>query len=630
MGKLLVSMVGCVVVTIATSVCGWAGQAGQSGQTGKANQKQPAEATLYDYTHSRAFPNVFSAYAPPFVPQAKLTNSSLLDELIEDGELHLSLENAIALSLENNLDIAVDRYNLPLAQADLLRAKAGGAARGVAGSNVSSALFSGAIGAGGGNGGGGGTNAGSALGGGIPEVGRGSCCDPELSIWYGWGYTVTPLGELVLGGVPVESAHTDVIQTAYTQSFLTGTTFQMSLTGVRSSSNLTTTFFNPLIDAGYTVGFSQKLLNGFGYRVNSKFIRIAENDQKYSRSVFRQQVIATVAQVMSNYYDLLADAENIHVAEEAVDYAKKLLTDNQEEQKVGAAAEFDVAQARLAVANREQDLLAAQNTFSQDSQSMKSLISKSFSPEIAAVPIKPTDHLPEPHPNDIPPLAEALREGQASRPEIEQAQVNLRNQRITVQADRNALLPSLDAFVAYSASGQAGGLGATLTPLLQGRYPGLGYGVSLDIPIRNREAQADAATALLQERQFNMKLQQARNQVVWDVSKAVALVHQAQGQLEAGVRVTAIARQSFDMEHTKFTVGQATVQEVIDSQSQLATAENNEVKARAGYAKALIAFEQATGTILARNNIELSNAEQGTVPRSPSIPGTPVVQPSTR
>ncbi|MGH9401756.1 MAG: TolC family protein [Terriglobia bacterium] len=625
-GRFHLVVLACVCL-MAASVCGLAGQKAQTDQKEKAGQNQPAEATLYDYTHSPAFPNVLAAYAPPFVPQAKLTNSSLLNELIEDGELHLSLENAIALSLENNLDIAVDRYNLPLAQADLLRAKAGGAARGVAGSNVSSALFSGAIGAGGGNGSGGGTNAGSALGGGIPEVGRGSCCDPELSIWYGWGYTVTPLGELVLGGVPVESAHTDVIQTAYTQSFLTGTTFQMSLTGVRSSSNLTTTFFNPLIDAGYTVGFSQKLLNGFGYRVNSKFIRIAENDQKYSRSVFRQQVIATVAQVASNYYDLLADVENIHVAEEAVGYANKLLADNKEEQKIGAAAEFDVAQAQLAVANREQDLLSAENTFAQDSQSMKSLISKSFSPEIAAVPIKPTDHLPEPHPHDIPLLAEALREGQASRPEIEQAQVNLRNQRITVQADRNALLPSLDAFVAYSASGQAGGLGATLTPLLQGRYPGLGYGVSLDIPIRNREAQADAATALLQERQFDMKLQQARNQVVWDVSKAEALVHQAQGQLEAAVRVTAIARQSFDMEHTKFSVGQATVQEVIDSQSQLATAENNEVKARAGYAKALIVFEQATGTILARNNVELSNAEQGNVPQSPAIPGTPVGKP---
>lgn len=608
--------IAAIAVWLSASACVW-GAAAQKDQ-----KNQAAEATLYDYTRSRAFPDFFSAYSPPFVPQAKLANSSLLSGLVSGGKLELSLEDAIALSLENNLDIAVARYNLPIAQTDLLRARAGGATRGVAGAYQSSALFGGAIGTGvGGGGGGGGGNAGGALGGGVPDVGSSSCCDPEISLRYGWGYTVTPLNYLVVTGVPIESAHTDYLSATYSQGFLTGTSLVLNVFGARQATNATTQLFNPDITSNLTVGITQHLLNGFGRRANAKFIRIAENDQKYSASVFLENVTDTVSKVMSNYYDLLADQENIHVAQEALDYAQKLMADNKEEQKIGSVAQLEVAQAELAVANRQQDLLAAENTFAQDSQSMKSLISKSFNGEIATVQIDPTDHLPEPHPNDIPPFAEALSVALKNRPEVQQAEMNLQNQRVTIQAARNNLLPTLDAYAVVSPQGQAGAFGAAFSPLLHNRFPGYGYGVRLDIPIRNRQAEADAARALLEQRQLQMKLQQAKNQVVWDVSKDVALVHQAQGQLDAALRVTTLARQNFDMEHTKFTVGQATVGEVIDSQSQLATAENNEVKARAGYAKALIAFEQATGTVLKRNNIELSDAMKGEVRRPQEIPG---------
>lgn len=588
---------------------------------------QPAEATGFDYTHSRAFPDVLSAYSSPFVPQAKLANSNRLNELVVDGKLNLSLEDAIALSLENNLDIAVARYNLPIAQTDLLRAKAGGATRGVAGAYQSSALFGGAIGSGvGGNGGSGGGGAGGVLGGGIPGVGSAGCCDPNFNISYGWGHTVTPLNYLILSGVPVETAQSDYVSASYSQGFLTGTSVTLNVFGSRQASNATTELFNPYVASNVTVGVTQRFLNGFGRRANAKFIRIARNDQKYSESVFRQKVIETVAKVMTNYYDLLTDDENIRVAKEGLGYAQNLLKDNQEEQKIGAVAQLDVAQAELAVANRQQDLLTAENTFSQDAQSMKSLISKSFNGEIATVVINPTDHLPEPRPDDVPSLTEALREAEKNRPEIEQADVNLKNQRITIQAARNALLPSLDGFAAYSPSGLGGALGEAFSPLFRNRYPAYSYGVSLNIPIRNREAQADAARALLEQRQLQMSLQEAQNQAVWDVSKAVAAVQQARGQLDAAAKVSVLARQTLSMEHTKFTVGQATVQEVINAQGVLATAEGNQVKQEAAYAKALVQFEQATGTILKRNNIGLADAERGHVARRPNIPGAPVGQ----
>jgi outer membrane protein TolC len=581
------------------------------------------EATSFDYSNNRSFPNVFSPYSTPFVPDPRLDNSPRLQDLIVDGKLRLALDDAIALALENNLDIAVARYNLPIAQTDLLRAKGGGATRGVAGAYQSTTLFSGSLGGGvGSGGGGGGGGAGGTLGGGINSVGSAPCCDPYLSVGYGWSDAITPLNYIVVSGVPVETSHQAVFQAGYSQGFLTGTSLGVYEYSYRLSSNTTTSLFNPEFVTGLSVGFSQNLLNGFGARANGRFIRIGRNNLKYSMSVFRQNVIAAAAAVMTTYYDLLADQESIRVAQEGLQYAQKLLEDNQVELKIGAVAQYDVVRSQEEVASREQDLLAAQNTFSQDAQSLKAKISKSFNEELATVEIAPSDRLPEPHPDDVPALAQAMREAASHRPEIEQADLNLRNQEYTIQGTRNALLPSLQVFASYTLAGLGGALRPTFANVFQNDYPNISYGVSLGIPIRNRTAQADAARAVLEQRQLQMKLQDAKNQAVWDVSKAVSAVQQAKSQLDATLKLATVARQVLDMQQQKFLLASATVEDVITAQRNLATAEGNVVKVRATYAKALIQYEQATGTLLERNKIELSEAVEGEVHRVPNIPGT--------
>jgi outer membrane protein TolC len=253
---------------------------------------------------------------------------------------------------------------------------------------------------------------------------------------------------------------------------------------------------------------------------------------------------------------------------------------------------------------------------------MKAKISKSFNEELARVEIVPSDRLPEPHPDDVPALAEALRDAASHRPEIEQAELNLRNQEATIRATRNRLLPELDAFVSYSLSGLGGALGPTFTNVFHNDYPNISYGVSLGIPLRNRTAQADAARALLEQRKLQMNLQQAKNQAVWDVSKAVSAVQQAKSQLDAALNLVVLSRQVLDMQQQKFTLASATVEDVITAQRNLATAEGNVVRDRAAYAKALIQYEQATGTLLDRNNIALSEAVEGEVHRVPNIRGT--------
>ncbi len=264
---------------------------------------EPEEATHFNYAKRRSFPNVFSPYTSAYVPAPRLDNSPRLRNLITDGKLALSLDDAIALALENNLEIAVARYNLPVAQTDLLRAKGGGAARGVAGSFQSNTIFSGSLGGGLNSGGvGGGRGAGGILGGGINGVGSAGCCDPSFYASYGWSNAITPLNYTVVSGVAIESTHQASVSAGYSQGFLTGTSFAISESSSRLSSNTTTELFNPDFVSSLSFGVSQNLLRGFGTRANAIFIRQARNNLKYSESVFRQNVITEVAAVITAYY----------------------------------------------------------------------------------------------------------------------------------------------------------------------------------------------------------------------------------------------------------------------------------------------------------------------------------------
>ena len=586
----------------------------------------PAKSPRIDFSKARAFPNIFAPYYAPFVPVPQLDNSRRLEDLIVDGKLTLTLDDAIALALENNLQIAVARYDQPIAQTDLLRAKAGGATRGVAGSPQSTTLFAGSLGGGvGGSAWVGDVGAGGLLGGAINAVAPSHCCDPDLLVSYGWSNAITPLNYTVVSGVRVETTHQRAISAAYSQGFLTGTGISVSEASTILSSNTTTGIFNPEFVSSLSAGFSQHLLKGFGIRANARFLRIARNDTKYSMSVFRQSVMAEVAAAMTTYYGLLSDQEKIRVAQQGLDYAQKLLDDNQATAKSGPAsqtgAEYDALRSQEAVALRQQDLIEAQSTFSQDAQSLKAIISKSFNEQFATVEIIPSDRLPEPHPDDVPPLAESLRMAEAHRPEIEQAGLDLLNAQVAIQATRNALLPSLDLYASYSLSGLDGAMRPTFANVFENNFPNLSYGVTLDLPIRNRTAQADAARALLEQGRFQVKMQDAKNQAVWDVSKAVSAVTQSRDGLNAALKLVKLARQVVEMQQKKFAEASATAEEVITEQQNLSIAEGHVIRAQATYAKALVQYEEATGTLLERHHIALSEAVDGEVNRAPGGPG---------
>jgi len=604
------------------------------------NAQQPvtehtAQTTDIHFTRGTAFPNIFAPYGNPVVPEPRMTNTELIRTLIHDGKLQLSADDAIALALQNNLDIAVQRYNIAFAQTDLLRAHAGGATRGISGAFQSAAEFRGAIGGGiSSNGSSGSVSAGGSSGSGGAFAFSGSgCCDPYLQFSYGWNEDVTPLGISLLQGVSTLTQHTAGYSWYVGDGFLTGTSIGFGFFGERQTSNSTNTLFNPIIASEMAVGVIQPLLNGFGYRVNARFIRIAQIQTKFADSVFRQQVITSLTTVLTAYWNLVSARASVNVAQNALDLSEKTLSDLQEELKLGVVAQFDVVRARSEVASRKQDLVVAQTTQDDEQQILKAAIAKDLTKEVEAAEIVPTDPMPEPKPDDIPSVEEALRTGMQNRPEIEQADLNLRIQEVNVQNTRNGLLPSLNAFATYAPSGLsgvaivpgivAGGAGTVLSQTFRNQFPNYSVGATFSVPIRNREGQADAARTLLEERQLRLQLQQKKNQVTQDIHTAVVDATQAKAQMEAARAATELAQETLDGEQQKFKLGESTLFQIIQDQRDLSTAKANEVKARSAYITALVKYQQATATTLDRYHVVLADAKHGDVSRVPNIPGSP-------
>ena len=618
----------------------------------EASSSKPAP---MQYGNVHWFPSIWGPYTTPYVAETKMSNSDRLRSLVRDGKLYLSVSDAIALVLENNLDIAVSRYSLGFAQTDILRAQGGGAIRGFTGSFTSQALFAGAIGggvsaSGGGSSGRAGGVSGSAS---ATELGGGTF-DPTAFFSMGWDRNTSPLGTTVVTGVPFVTSQGTSYTTGVTQFFQTGTSYQVVMGGSRGTTTSLTPVFNPQVNTFMAVGFTQPLLNGFGRRANSTQIRIAKNDLKVADSGFRQQVITTISQVLNYYWDFLTFSENVRVAEQALAYAQKLLSDNKRQVEIGTLAPIEVVRADSEVAARQQDLIVAQTNLQQQAELIKTALTRQVDSEIAAAQLVPQDKLPEPQTDDVPPLDDALKLAFANRPEIEQTELKFRDQDYTIQARRNSLLPSLSVFATYIASGlsgnqllcppgdtaygpqcvvsgdgfvpsvgvSTGGVNEALSQTWQGHYPDYSFGLTLSIPIRNRQAQADAARALLERRQLETQLQQYKNNIAQQVRSAEIGVVQAKAQIEAARKAVTLAAQTLDAEQKKFQLGESTVFLVIQAQRDLATAEGNEVKARSTYAKALTLFRQQTATVLKQYNVELNDAVTGHVERSPNIPGT--------
>ena len=577
------------------------------------------------------FPRIFSPYRQHDIPPVRLENSPRLQDLIHDGKLELSLSDALALAIEDNLDISVQRFVVPMSQADVLRTKAGSAARGFTGALVPPGLSVAAIGAGVSTavaGGGVGSTGGITGGGGavnIPPVGT---FDPTINFNFSWDRTSSPLNTLVVAGVPAVTSYATSYAGSYTQMMPNGTSFFVSLNGLRSSSTQRGLLFNPAVLTRTSMGFNQPLLSGAGMVPNERFLMVARNNQRISGEIFRSQVSTTIVAVENAYWDMAAFQENVKVAEQALQVAQKLYDDDKVQVQLGTLVPLDLVSAQSEVVARQRDVVVAKTNLQMQETLLKRLLSKQLTPELQEVELVTTDRLPEPRDADIPDLQTALSDALQGRSDLQIAQVNVQNEQVSTRFTNNNLMPTADVFSQYAAAGETG---LTISPLgtsgsasdalnqtIVGQYPEYSAGMSLLLPIRNRTAQADNLRAQLETQQAQVNLQNLHNQVALGVRQAVIGLVQGKAQVQSAHEASQLAQQLLDAEQQKLSLGASTPYQVILRQRDLMAAQLAEVQAVATYAKALVTMDQVRGNMLERSGILFDDALSGSVTKAPT------------
>ncbi len=594
-----------------------------------------------DYSKSNPwFPNFVAPYSQIHVAQPDLTNTPRIDQLISKGKLMLSLEDAISLGLENNLAIAVERYVPWLDQANLLLARSGANGK--------------------------------------------TQFDPTITGTLSLAQTTTPVnnpffagtGSLSVGAVPVKTpapavfGHTFTANTQYTQGFWTGTQAQVTFDNSRSTSSIPIDLFNPANQSTLTVLLTQPLLNGFGRIVNDRYIIEAKNTIKVGESQFSQQVITTVTQVATDYWELVYARENVKVEQVAVAADQQLYENNKKQLEIGTMAPLDVITAQSQLATDQQALVQAQTTQLLDETTLLVAITKDpLVAQLQGIEIVPTTPIFNPAPVNLP-LNDAVQEAWKNRPELQQAELNLKNAGIEVTATKNGLLPTVNLFGEYSAAGLGGierkstttstglianpaapivdatgapvpglfepsaitalnlfsfpgGYGDDLNRLFNARYPTFEGGINFTLPIRNRAAQAANATAQLNQRQQLVQYRQTQSTIVLNVRQAMITLEQDRAAIAAAEQARTLQQQSYDDEVKRLQLGTSTAFTVIQKQQLLTAAEGVELRDRINLIEAELNFNQAMGRTLDVHRIIVAGAGPGSLYHTPNIPGAP-------
>jgi outer membrane protein TolC len=600
--------------------------------------------TNFDMLKSR---NPLSAYSPSDVPEPQLTNSPLLTYLIRDGKLYLSLQDAIRLALQNNLDLAIARYNLPIAATDILRTQGGGVFRGVNTGVVQGTPGGGVggfgagapgAGAGGTTSGAGGAGAGasglvqSTFGGGTPVASY----DPAITGTVGAEHQTTPLANLQIYGVPLLQFNTGQANVAYSQAFPTGTSFSVQFNNSRQTTN--SPFFNlsPVLSSMYRISFQQQLLAGFGFGPNLRYLRIANNNRKISDIAFKDQVITTVTQIANIYWDLVNAYQQAQVSEQSLAFAQKLLDTAKKQLQLESIPEMDVMRAEAEVSKRDQDVTIARTSLQLQELLIKNALTKSLDdPGLAAMPVIPTDHLESTQTSPNLAVQDLIDQALHNRPELAESDIDLVNRQISNRAAKNALLPSLALVGFYGGSGLAGPLnpvyniaGAPNSSTVPTDFPGAlenafnntapdyYIGLNLNIPLRNRVAKADQYRSQLEYRQAELRREQLRKQIRIEVRNAQYALEQTSARVHAARKARDLAQRTFDIMQKEQTLGAGSTYQTMTAQRDLAVAELDLVTAMTVYEKAKVEVDRALGSTLEDNGIKIQDAIAGNADNS--------------
>lgn len=591
-------------------------------------------------------------YLAPQVPVIRLSNSGRLRSLIRAGKLYLTAQDAIALALENNIDVEVARYNPILDEWNLERAEAGGALPGVpsassqVGSVSSGQGVSGSQAAAGVNTGGQNSTNGAKANATISQIGPVTpTLDAVIQDTSVFSHVSSPQVDPVQSLVPNLVSNSRTYNTSINQGFLTGGSATITYHESYLNENTPTDILNPSVAPYIQLSVQHNFLNGFGVGVNSRTIKVARNNLKAADLTFKGQVIATVVNVLNLYYGLAADYEDMKAKQSALAVAQQFYSNNKKQVELGTMAPLDITTAEAQVASSQQDLVVSQTTLQQQQIQLKNVLSRTglADPLLREADIIPIDRIIVPEKDNLPPLKNLVATALVNRTDIALEKVNLMNSQVSALGTANGVLPLLEGLATLRQAGLAGpqnpigvvpadpyfvgGMKNALGQVFSRNFPTENAGAFFSATLRNQSAQADSAIDQLQLRQSQLQNQKDLNQIVVDVSNGVIELEQARVRYEAAVKNRVLEEQLLDAEQKRFRLGASTTFNVVTQERDLATAQSNEVAALVSYSNAHITLDQIVGNVLEENHISLEEALSGGVARpstlSATLPGEP-------
>ena len=571
-------------------------------------------------------------YRTRYVPPINLNNTARLESLVRGGNLYLTAQDVVALAIENNIDVEIQRYG-PLLQREVLRrALSGNALRqvglAVAQGPQSVSLTGVSVNGNGIGGSGTGVNSGGGittlLGPSIPVY------DPQVSFFANFQHATSPQSNTFLVGLTALTQDSRSYQAQYSQNWSFGLNAQVTYASTRAKTNSPNFALNPYTTGDLDLQVTQNLLYGFGSAVNNREILVQKNNMKVTDLNFKLQLIATISSVLNLYWDLVSFNEDLRSRQEELRTAQQLFDDNKKQVELGSLAEIEVTRAEAQLYAARQDLLISQTNIMQQEIVLKNALSRRgvAIPELVGVHIIALDKMVIPEKDEFKPVDQLVGQAMGQRPDVEQSQLNIKSKELLLVGIKNSLKPNLQAFAELTNNGLtgqlaslaagdpglgylSGGYGNLLAQIARRNYPNYSAGFSLNIPLRNRAAQSDYATSLLEIRQDELNLQKTTNQVRVDVQNAVIGLEQARARYDAAVKARVLQEKTLDADQRKLNLGASTPFQVVQDQRDMANARSSEAQAMANYSHARVQFDQALGTTLEANHVSVAEAMAG-------------------
>lgn len=601
-------------------------------------------------------PAIVRPYFAPDVPPVRLANTRRLGELVRAGNLYLTVQDAIALALENNIDIEVARYNPLIAAWNVTRAEAGGALPGVP-SNASQA---GAVALGQGVAGsqaaagvsvpGTGSNRGGTANATIQQIGPVTqTLDPVIQEATTVSHNSNPQPDSEQSQTPNLVTDTRATQLSYQQGFLSGGSATLTYTDNYLNENSPTDILNPSSAPNLSLTFQHNFLQGFGVAVNARTITVAKMNVATSDLTFQTQVTNVVAEVLNAYYGLAGAIEDAKAKKDAAEVAQTFLTNVKEQAKLGALSPSDAINAEAQLVSSRLDLVNSEANLTQQELQLKNLISRTGTSDtvLSAARIVPVDSIVIPEKDELPTLEEMVKQAVARRTDLAGEKQNEIAAEVSAQGTRNGLLPSAGVFASTSQAGLAGtghtvsvngvleapnpyfvgGIGTALGQVFRRDFPTESAALFYAGQLRNRQALADFAIDQMQLRQTQLSTRKDINQVEVDVQNYAVAVRQARARYDAAVRNRTLQHELFSSEQKKFKLGASVPFNVIQLQRDLLAAQSTEVGALVSYSEARVALDRTLGVILDVYHVSLAEARAGQVARKSSVPAATPAQP---